>query len=102
MKKLINGVDDVLRESLRGFGLAHADLVEVFDEPRFVARRDGATPGKVALVSGGGTGHEPMHAGFVGKGMLDAACPGPFNYPLLTRCFALSFSHALMALRPSL
>ena len=76
MKKLINSVDDVLTESLRGFGLAHADLVEVCDEPRFVARRGGATPGKVALVSGGGTGHEPMHAGFVGKGMLDAACPG--------------------------
>ena len=76
MKKLINGVDDVLTEGLRGFGLAHADLVEVCDEPRFVARRDGATAGKVALVSGGGTGHEPMHAGFVGRGMLDAACPG--------------------------
>ena len=76
MKKLINGVDDVLAESLRGFGAAHADLVEVCDEPRFVARRGGGTRGKVALVSGGGTGHEPMHAGFVGRGMLDAACPG--------------------------
>ena len=76
MKKLINGVEDVLTESLRGFGLAHADLVVVSEEPRFVTRRGGATSGKVALISGGGTGHEPMHAGFVGKGMLDAACPG--------------------------
>ena len=76
MKKLINGVEDVLTESLRGFCLAHADLVEISEEPRFVTRKGGATPGKVALVSGGGTGHEPMHAGFVGSGMLDAACPG--------------------------
>lgn len=76
MKKLINGVEDVLTESLRGFGLAHADLVEISEEPRFVTRKGGATSGKVALVSGGGTGHEPMHAGFVGRGMLDAACPG--------------------------
>ncbi len=76
MKKLINGVDDVLTESLRGFGRVHADLVEVSEDPRFVLRKGGPTPGKVALISGGGTGHEPMHAGFVGKGMLDAACPG--------------------------
>ncbi|MDE0534212.1 MAG: dihydroxyacetone kinase subunit DhaK [Albidovulum sp.] len=76
MKKLINGVDEVLSESLRGFGIAHSDLVEVSLEPRFVTRRAKAPDEKVALVSGGGSGHEPLHAGFVGIGMLDAACPG--------------------------
>lgn len=76
MKKLINGVDDVLTESLRGFGACHADLVEVSLDPKIVWRRGGGRPGKVALISGGGSGHEPMHAGFVGMGMLDAACPG--------------------------
>lgn len=76
MKKLINAVDDVLTESLRGFARAHADLVEVHFEPTFVRRRDAPRAGKVALISGGGSGHEPLHAGFVGHGMLDAACPG--------------------------
>jgi dihydroxyacetone kinase-like protein len=75
MKKLINRVEDVLTESLRGFGVAHADLVSVSLEPKLVTR---AAPdrNKVALISGGGSGHEPLHAGFVGLGMLDAACPG--------------------------
>lgn len=76
MKKFLNAVDDVLTESLRGFGGAHADIVTMHLAPTFVARKSGATPGKVALISGGGSGHEPMHAGFVGHGMLDAACPG--------------------------
>lgn len=76
MKKLMNKVDDVLTESLRGFGAAHADIVSVHFEPTFVARKGGTRQGKVALLSGGGSGHEPMHAGFVGYGMLDAACPG--------------------------
>ncbi len=76
MKKLMNAVDDVLTESLRGFGAAHADLVSVHFEPTYVTRKGGARAGKVALISGGGSGHEPMHAGFVGHGMLDAACPG--------------------------
>jgi dihydroxyacetone kinase-like protein len=76
MKKLINQVDHILSESLRGFGGAHADLVTVHFDPTFVARKAGAKHGKVALISGGGSGHEPMHAGFVGYGMLDAACPG--------------------------
>ncbi|MDJ0983228.1 MAG: dihydroxyacetone kinase subunit DhaK [Kiloniellales bacterium] len=76
MKKLINAVDDVLNESLNGFGAAHGDLVTVSLAPKFVTRAGGASQGKVALVSGGGSGHEPLHAGFVGKGMLDAACPG--------------------------
>ncbi|MBN8997252.1 MAG: dihydroxyacetone kinase subunit DhaK [Rhizobiales bacterium] len=75
MKKFINAVDDVLAESLDGFAAAHADLVTLGAERKFV-RRATPTPGKVALVSGGGSGHEPLHAGFVGRGMLDAACPG--------------------------
>src|SRR5690242_20712749 len=75
VKKLINSVDDVLAESLDGFASAHADMVTLGAERKFVRRRD-LNPKKVALVSGGGSGHEPLHAGFVGYGMLDAACPG--------------------------
>ncbi|MGV7218219.1 dihydroxyacetone kinase subunit DhaK [Bradyrhizobium sp. UFLA05-112] len=75
MKKFINSVDDVLAESLDGFAAAHADLVTLGSERKFVRRRE-LNPKKVALVSGGGSGHEPLHAGFVGYGMLDAACPG--------------------------
>lgn len=76
MKKLINSTDTVLSESLRGFGIAHADIVSVSLEPKFVTRAGGPDKGKVAMISGGGSGHEPLHAGFVGKGMLHAACPG--------------------------
>jgi phosphoenolpyruvate---glycerone phosphotransferase subunit DhaK len=76
VKKFVNRVDDVLAESLRGFGAAHADLVRVHADPTFVTRAAPTRAGKVALVSGGGSGHEPMHAGLVGVGMLDAACPG--------------------------
>ena len=76
MKKLINAVDDVLAESLAGFGLAHAGIVKINLEPKLVTRAEAPVRGKVALVSGGGSGHEPLHAGFVGRGMLDAACPG--------------------------
>ncbi len=76
MKKLINAVGDVLSESLQGFGEAHADLVRIAQDPTFVIRADAPVQGKVALLSGGGSGHEPLHAGFVGHGMLDAACPG--------------------------
>ncbi len=75
MKKFINSVDTMLAESLDGFAAAHADLVALGPERKFVRRR-ALNPGKVALISGGGSGHEPLHAGFVGKGMLDAACPG--------------------------
>jgi dihydroxyacetone kinase-like protein len=75
MKKLINAVDDVLAESLDGFAAAHADRVVLGADRKFIRRRN-LTPGKVALISGGGSGHEPLHAGFVGTGMLDAACPG--------------------------
>ncbi|MEP6875429.1 MAG: dihydroxyacetone kinase subunit DhaK [Burkholderiales bacterium] len=75
MKKLINHVDTVLTESLDGFAAAHADIVALGTAHQFV-RRKTLKPGKVALISGGGSGHEPLHAGFVGHGMLDAACPG--------------------------
>ena len=75
MKKLINAVEDVLSESLDGFVAAHADIVELGTDRLFV-RRKRLKPGKVALLSGGGSGHEPLHAGFIGHGMLDAACPG--------------------------
>jgi len=75
MKKLINSPDTVLEESLDGFVAAHAGIVALGAERKFV-RRLHPKPGKVALVSGGGSGHEPLHAGFVGHGMLDAACPG--------------------------
>jgi dihydroxyacetone kinase-like protein len=75
MKKLINATADVLAESLRGFAFAHADIVALGEEGKFI-RRAAPRTGKVALISGGGSGHEPLHAGFVGHGMLDAACPG--------------------------
>ncbi|UPJ63537.1 dihydroxyacetone kinase subunit DhaK [Bradyrhizobium sp. 191] len=75
MKKFINSVDGVLAESLDGLAAAHADLVTLGPERKFVRRRE-LNSRKVALVSGGGSGHEPLHAGFVGYGMLDAACPG--------------------------
>jgi len=75
MKRLMNAVDAMLDESLDGFAAAHADIVELGAERKFVRRR-ALNRGKVALISGGGSGHEPLHAGFVGRGMLDAACPG--------------------------
>src|SRR5258705_10070747 len=75
MKKLVNATDTILVESLDGFAAAHADIVTLGAEYKFVRRR-ALKPGKVALISGGGSGHEPLHAGFVGLGMLDAACPG--------------------------
>ena len=75
MKKLINATENILTESLDGFAAAHGDIVELGAEHKFVRRRT-LKPGKVALISGGGSGHEPLHAGFVGHGMLDAACPG--------------------------
>ena len=74
MKKIINAVNDVVRESCEGFAAAHGDLVRLNTDPLYLARV--RPPGGVALVSGGGSGHEPLHAGFVGRGMLAAACPG--------------------------
>src|SRR5215510_442340 len=75
MKKLINATADVVSESLAGFCAAHSDIVRIGEQAPFVLRRN-LKAGKVALVSGGGSGHEPLHSGFVGHGMLDAACPG--------------------------
>ena len=76
MKKFVNNVDDILTESLTGFGNAHNDILEVNISPNFIARKSKPSNPKVALISGGGSGHEPLHGGFVGYGMLDAACPG--------------------------
>jgi len=76
MKKFVNNVDEILTESLTGFGNAHSDILEVKLSPDFVARKNKPNNPKVALISGGGSGHEPLHGGFVGHGMLDAACPG--------------------------
>jgi dihydroxyacetone kinase-like protein len=76
MKKLINNPENVVKEELEGVALAHPDLVKVHFDPNFVVRADAPIKGKVGVISGGGSGHEPMHGGFVGYGMLDAACPG--------------------------
>jgi phosphoenolpyruvate---glycerone phosphotransferase subunit DhaK len=76
VKKLINKPEDVVTEALHGIAAAHADLVRVQFNPNVIVRADAPVQGKVGLVSGGGSGHEPMHGGFVGPGMLDAACPG--------------------------
>src|SRR6187549_2274002 len=76
MKKLINKPEDVVTEALQGMAAAHPDLLRVSYGPNYIVRADAPVQGKVALVSGGGSGHEPMHGGFVGLGMLDAACPG--------------------------
>src|ERR671925_510858 len=76
MKKLINAPENVLRDALEGTAAAHGDRVRVHFTPNFIIRADAPVQGKVGLVSGGGSGHEPMHGGFVGMGMLDAACPG--------------------------
>jgi dihydroxyacetone kinase-like protein len=76
MKKLINAPDAVLQDSLRGVEAAHPDRLRVNYDPPYVVRADAPVQGKVGLVSGGGSGHEPMHGGLVGRGMLDAACPG--------------------------
>jgi dihydroxyacetone kinase-like protein len=75
VKKLINKVESVLNEQLLGMGEAHPELL-VHQDPVFVTRASGPIQGKVAILSGGGSGHEPMHCGFVGEGMLDGACPG--------------------------
>jgi dihydroxyacetone kinase-like protein len=75
MKKFINGVESMVAESLDGFVCAHARQLVFGRERKFVRRRD-LVPGKVSIISGGGAGHEPLHVGFVGAGMLDAACTG--------------------------
>src|SRR3990170_2055824 len=77
MKKLINDPKTVVDEPVAGMAAAHADLVTVFHDPIYIVRKDVPIRGKVGLVSGGGSGHEPLHGGLVGYGMLDAAVPGP-------------------------
>ena len=76
MKKLINSPEDVVRDALRGMEAAHGDRLRISYDPYIVVRKDAPVQGKVGIISGGGSGHEPMHGGFVGPGMLDAACPG--------------------------
>src|SRR5215471_20708722 len=76
MKKFMNAAQTLLGESLSGFAAAHADIVALHPSPLFIRRTGEPRRGKVALISGGGSGHEPLHAGFVGPGMLDAACLG--------------------------
>src|SRR6187431_3219302 len=76
MRKLLNDPENVVPESLAGLAAAHGDILKVDLEAQIVVRADAPRKGKVALVSGGGSGHEPLHGGFVGMGMLDAACPG--------------------------
>ncbi len=89
MKKLINQPEDVVLESLAGMAAAHGDLIKVYFQPNYVTRADAPVAGKVAILSGGGSGHEPLHAGYVGKGMLDAACPGNiFTSPTPDQMFA--------------
>lgn len=77
MKKIINDPATVVEESLRGLAAAHGDLLRVELDPAVVVRKEPPAPGTVAVISGGGSGHEPMHGGFVGPGMLHAAVPGP-------------------------
>src|ERR1700740_1293853 len=76
MKKFLNDPADVVKESLTGLAAAHGDLLRYDAAAQIVVRADAPVQGKVALVSGGGPGHEPLHGGFVGRGMLDTACPG--------------------------
>jgi dihydroxyacetone kinase-like protein len=76
MKKLINSPEEVVRDALRGMEAAHGDRLRISYDPYMVVRKDAPVQGKVGIISGGGSGHEPMHGGFVGPGMLDAACPG--------------------------
>jgi dihydroxyacetone kinase-like protein len=76
VKKLINKPEDVVKEELAGMQAAHSDLIRVDIGQQVIVRKDAPIKGKVGIISGGGSGHEPMHGGFVGFGMLDAACPG--------------------------
>jgi phosphoenolpyruvate---glycerone phosphotransferase subunit DhaK len=76
VKKIINDTETVVEQAMQGMAAAHADLVRAHYDPNYLVRAGTPRSGKVAVVSGGGSGHEPMHGGFVGLGMLDAACPG--------------------------
>ena len=89
MKKLINQPDDVVRDALMGMAAAHPNLIRVDVEQQVIVRSDAPVNGKVGVISGGGSGHEPMHGGYVGRGMLDAACPGAiFTSPVPDQMFA--------------
>lgn len=77
MKKLVNDPRKVVQEAIDGFAAAHKDIVSAHSDPLYITRAQLKQEGKVALISGGGSGHEPLHSGFVGEGMLDAAIPGP-------------------------
>jgi dihydroxyacetone kinase-like protein len=93
VKKLINHPEAVVAEGLQGLAAAHRDLLRVSFDPTYVIRADAPEAGRVAVVSGGGSGHEPMHAGFVGPGMLDAACPGAiFTSPTPDQVLAASLA----------
>src|SRR6266699_3294881 len=76
MKKLINRPEDVVTEALAGMEALHPELLRVDYKNQIIVRADAPIRGKVGVISGGGSGHEPMHGGFVGLGMLDAACAG--------------------------
>src|SRR3989449_1640478 len=76
LKKLINTPETEVKDALAGMAAAHGDLIRVEYDPNVIIRKDAPKKGKVGLVSGGGSGHEPLHGGYVGLGMLDAACPG--------------------------
>jgi len=76
MKKLINSPENVVLESMSGLAAAFGDLIKIHLDPNYIVRKDAPVKNKVAIISGGGSGHEPMHGGFVGRGMLDGACPG--------------------------
>src|SRR5436305_8860014 len=76
LKKLINTPETEVKDAMAGMAAAHADLIRVEYDPNVIIRKDAPRKGKVGMVSGGGSGHEPMHGGYVGLGMLDAACPG--------------------------
>src|SRR5260370_42657924 len=76
MRKFLNDPAKVVKESLAGLAAAHPDLLRYDAAAQILVRKDAPKKGKVALISGGGSGHEPLHGGFVGLGMLDAACPG--------------------------
>jgi phosphoenolpyruvate---glycerone phosphotransferase subunit DhaK len=89
MRKFLNDPERVVKESLAGLAAAHGDILRVDPEAQIVVRTDAPRAGKVALVSGGGSGHEPLHGGFVGLGMLDAACPGAvFTSPVPAQMLA--------------
>ena len=105
MKKLINSPETVVTDALEGVAAAHPSL-SVDVENKVITRAGGPTPGKVGLVSGGGSGHEPLHGGFVGYGMLDAACPGevftsPTPDPIVAATQTLSLSFLVTATDPS-